>query len=112
MLKGKIIDVVPEIDQGRLRVQGLIQLEQGEELHALLPQRETAALVPKSILIGEENRADDSLLTVIDETLKRSIVGRTVRLWEYRNKRYFSFATWQAVTFAPLTAAETTDVSE
>ncbi len=88
-------------ERGKLKVQALIEDEKNHKLKALLPSREIAALVPKYVLLGENNKANAAILETIQSILKRTTVGRKIRIWSYQGVIYFSFLNWKNVRFFP-----------
>ncbi len=87
-------------ENGKLRVRALIIDEKQHKLKAILPSREIAAIVPKYVLLGDVNRADQSILETIQSILKRMTEGRKIRIWNYQGITYFSFIQWKNVRFS------------
>lgn len=84
------------VENGRLVVRLCIDPASGE---AYLPDREVSALLPRSLLVGTLRAAPPELLGTIGPILERLVRGRTVRVWEYRDRRYASFLSWRSVRF-------------
>ena len=85
------------VDQ-RLLVRAVVRDAQGERYSALVPDRELATLLPRSILAADGN-PPAALLDTIRAIVERMVVGRHVRLWEYRDQHYLSFLSWRSVRF-------------
>ena len=80
-----------------LVVTARLQDEEREVTGARLPARETATLLPREFLVGtaEMNTAEPRLLETVNEMLTKLVVGRSVRMWEYDGRNYFSFLPWR-----------------
>ncbi len=87
-------------EKGKLKVRALIVDERNHKLKALLPSREIASLVPRYVLLGETNRANEAILETVHSILKRMTEGRKVRLWNYHDITYFSFLKWDNIKFS------------
>jgi len=85
------------VDQ-RLLVRATVRDAQGERYSARLPDRELATLLPRSILVGDGS-PPAALLDTIRAIVERMVIGRHVRLWEYRDQRYLAFLSWRNVRF-------------
>lgn len=96
---GRITAVRPEVFEKRLQLKAEIRCEEGQMTEALFPQRETAAIVPKFILLGSQKTASCGLLETIHSTASGLAIGRTVRIWEYNDRLYCSFCSWRDVKF-------------
>jgi len=97
--KGRVESAEPVLEGHRLRVR-LAVLADGEgRVPAYLPEREVAALLPRSALTVPGLEAPRGLLHTLQAILARQIVGRTVRLWSYRERSYASFLPWRSVRF-------------
>jgi hypothetical protein len=91
-----------------LRVVASVQMDDGEVVEAQLPDRETAAILPRSILLADSSTAPASLLDTLAPIVVRMCDGRRARIWTYRQRRFFSFASWRSVPIVQDTApAET-----
>ncbi|MCK4541535.1 MAG: hypothetical protein KAU17_04775 [Spirochaetales bacterium] len=98
MKNGRIIHIQPEVRNNHLIVTA--EVENGEtKVRAILPQRETATLVPRYILLGKEKQASHSLLLSISTLLLNFTIGRKVRLYEYQGVTYCGFLDWRSVKF-------------
>ena len=62
MLKGKVINIRPILMDKKLKVAAKIETEKWGIVDAFLPQREIAALLPRSILIGKETKVSRKIL--------------------------------------------------
>ncbi len=100
-MKGTVVAVRPMLRSERLRVVAQIRTEGGELLDAGMPDREVSAIVPRSILLGTGTRAPLTLLDTIAPILARMSEGRVVRIWEYKDQKFFSFQPWRGVRFLP-----------
>jgi len=81
-----------QIVQQRLYVQASLGQVGGDtEIEAYLPARETAAL------IGKGSGAPETILDIMNELLEKLAAGRTVKIWEYQGKIYFSFLKWNTL---------------
>jgi hypothetical protein len=98
-IKGTVVAVRPELQQQRLRVMARIRTESGEVIEAGMPDREVSAILPRSILVGNSVAAPRGLLGTIEPILSRMSEGRTVRIWDYKDRKYFSFQPWKGVRF-------------
>ena len=96
----KIREIKADIEEGKLSITAAIQdINEGAVVDARLPARETAALLPREIILGSERTASPDLLAIIDDMLARLAVGREVRAWEYSGCTYFGFLKWGSVRF-------------
>lgn len=98
-MEGKIIAIRPELVGKSLNVLVDIVSEEGNTVCAVLPGREKATLLPRSLLVGDGMEADSSLLSEIQEMLSKLTVGRRVRMWEYRDTMYCGFLSWSDISF-------------
>ena len=98
-IKGKVLRVRPSLKDERLKVVVRVRTGEGEEVDAFMPDRELSALLPRSVLMGDEKQAPRSLLKTLSAILKRSVQGRPVRLWQFREGFYCSFTSWRSVRF-------------
>ena len=89
--------IYAEVEQQKLFVTAVLLSQDGTETEGRLPARETAALLPREIIIGEGARASDNILTVMNELLQKLSTGRKVKIWEYQGNVYFSFLKWTTV---------------
>ncbi len=98
---GEIKSVRPILKNGRLRVVMKIACDSGEIQEAYLPDREISALLPRSILAGQEEKRDvpRQMLATIRPIITRMTRGRRVRVWAYGEDRYASFLSWRSVRF-------------
>ena len=97
-MKGVVVDVRATVAGERLRVGARVSTKDGM-IDALLPDREVAAFLPRSLLLAGKASAPRSLLTSLTLILRRFAVGRDVRVWSYEEARYFSFPSWRSVRF-------------
>jgi hypothetical protein len=98
-MRGTILDIRPQIKADKLKVMARIRTKDWGDVDACLPDRETAAFLPRSVLVGEGKTAPRTLLKTMLPILKRMSTGRLVRLWRYNDQYYFSFLSWRDVTF-------------
>ena len=96
---GRVEEARPVLEGERLKACLRVATESGERLEAYLPDRELAALLPRSILVGAGRHAPPELLSTIAPMLGRLALGRQVRVWSYRERSYASFLPWRAVRF-------------
>ena len=96
---GRVEEACPVLESARLKARLRVTTEAGDRLEAYLPDRELAALLPRSILVGAGRRAPPELLSTIEPMLGRLALGRQVRVWSYRERSYASFLPWRAVRF-------------
>ena len=82
----------------RLRVEAVVRGADGRRTAARVPDRELAALLPRSILALGGDPAPQ-LLGTIAAILKRTVVGRRVNVREYGGQRYLAFLSWSNVRF-------------
>lgn len=97
---GRVEEARPVLEGERLKARLRVATADGQTLEAYLPDRELAALLPRSILVGSERRAPPELLSTIEPMLVRLAMGRQVRVWSYRERSYASFLPWRPVRFA------------
>ncbi len=100
-MRGTVTRVRPTLANERLRVIAEIKTEAGEVHEAFMPDREVAAILPRSILLGGAAKAPPGMLGTIEPILVRMAEGRAVRLWKYQERFFFSFLPWKSVRFAP-----------
>jgi hypothetical protein len=99
-MEGRIQTVRTAITDGKLTIHAEIETDEGDTVHAVLPGREKAALVPRAIFVGEDSVADPTVLGPIQKIVEKSSLGRRVRTWEYREETYYAFLPWSGVTFS------------
>ncbi len=99
-MKGVVVDVRAGVVGDRLKVGARVSTRQEGLVEAFLPDREVAAFLPRSLLLGEKGDAPLSLLASLTPILRRFTVGRDVRVWSYEEQRYFSFPSWRSVRFS------------
>jgi len=106
MQKGTVRRVRAVVSGDRLRVLAEVAAEAGGVVEATMPDREVAAILPRSILVGmppagrrRAARAPMSLLDTIGPILSRMAEGRAVRMWDYQGRSFFSFLPWKGVRF-------------
>ena len=97
--QGRVQDVQPLIEGGRLRVRLAVVGADGRRIPAFLPDRELSALLPRSILLTSLREVPRELVDTIDPMLRHLIGGRIVRLWRYQERWYASFLPWRSVRF-------------
>ncbi len=100
-MKGIVAQVRPELQGDRLRVSATIRADSGEAVEAQMPDREVSALLPRSVLLGSARTAPVSLLGTLEPILVRMTEGRQVRVWQYKERWFFSFTAWRGVRFVP-----------
>jgi len=99
MEKGTVTHVRPELNGERLRVVAEVRSDTGEVREASMPDRELAAILPRSILLGASSRAPLAMLGTIEPILARMTEGRVVRMWKYKERWFFGFLPWKSVRF-------------
>jgi hypothetical protein len=97
---GRVEEARPVLEGERLKARLRVATAAGRTMEAYLPDRELAALLPRSILVGPGRRAPPELLSTIEPMLARLALGRQVRVWSYRERSYASFLPWRAVRFS------------
>jgi len=97
--KGVVLSVRPELQAERLKGVVVVRTDSGETVEAHMPDRELAALLSRSILLGSGATAHPSLLDTIAPILARMTEGRRVRVWQYKERWFFSFQPWRGVRF-------------
>lgn len=97
--QGTVISVHPELQQQRLKVVATVKTLSGEMLQAHMPDREVSAILPRSVLLGPARTAPLSLMGTVGPILSRMTEGRCVRVWQYKERWFFSFQQWKAVRF-------------
>ena len=98
-MRGVVRHIRPVICGERLKVVARVRTRDGGEVDAFLPDREVAALLPRSVLLGNGLRAPRNLLESLSPIIERFTGGREVRLWKYGKENYFSFLSWRSVRF-------------
>ena len=98
-MRGVATQVRPEIQAQRLKVTATVTVESGEPVVAQMPDREVSAILPRSVLLGTARTAPLSLLETLQPILSRMTEGRQVRIWQYRDRWFFSFVPWKGVRF-------------
>ena len=101
MERGTVTRARPLLAGERLRVVAEVQTTSGEVREVSLPDREVAAILPRSILLGGSCRAPVSLLGTLEPIVARMTEGRVVRMWQYGERWFCSFLPWKSVRFAP-----------
>ena len=97
--RGTVVSVRPELQQERLKVVATVKTPAGETLQAQMPDREISAILPRSVLLGQACTAPPALMETLRPILSRMTEGRDVRLWQYRERWFFSFRQWKSVRF-------------
>jgi hypothetical protein len=87
------------LERGRLRVRLRVSVEGQGIQSAYLPERELAALLPRTLLLGNGAPPPRELLSTLQPILNRRIRGRTVRLWRWQEREYAAFLPWRSVRF-------------
>lgn len=98
-VRATVVAVRPELKGERLCVVARVRTEGGETYEAGMPDREVSAILPRSVLVGEGSTAPRELLSTIQPILARMSEGRVVRVWDYKDRKYFSFQPWKGVRF-------------
>ena len=106
--RGTVVRVRPELQAERLKVIATVKSDTGETFEAHMPDREVSAILPRSVLLGERATAPHSLLQTLETILARMTEGRLVRVWQYRERWFFSFQPWRGVRFISEAPAEPT----
>ncbi len=99
MERGTVTRARPHLEKERLRVVADVRSDCGEVREVTLPDREVAAILPRSILLGGSCRAPMSLLDTLEPIVVRMTEGRVVRMWQYDGRWYCSFLPWKSVRF-------------
>jgi hypothetical protein len=99
-IRGRVDSAQAMLEGERLKARLHVIADSGEACEAYLPDRELSALIPRSVLVGEDTTAPPQLLETIEPILTRLTLARRVRLWSYRERRYASFLSWRSVRFA------------
>lgn len=94
-----VVAVDTRLVEQRLRVEAVVRGADGKRCSVRVPDRELAALLPRSILAAEGS-PPAALLDTIRAIVGRLLMGRRVRVWEYRDQRYLSFLSWRNVRFS------------
>jgi hypothetical protein len=114
-IHGTVLSVRLEIVGERLHAVVAVRTDAGEMVEAHMPDREMSALLPRSVLVGQGRRASLSLLATVQPILARLTEGRQVRVWQFKERWFFSFQPWKGVRFVPdepAVPAETAVVAE
>jgi hypothetical protein len=96
---GKIVFIRPFVRKGKLLVRTLVQFHERSVIEALLPERELAALVPRSLLLFTAKEAPVAMLEIIGSILRRMTLGRIVRLHRHGDEWRVTFLSWSPVRF-------------
>lgn len=99
MERGTVTRARPLLAGARLRVVVEVRSDAGEVREVSLPDREVAAILPRSILLGGSCRAPVALLGTLAPIVARMTEGRVVRMWQYADRWYGSFLPWKSVRF-------------
>ena len=105
-MRGTVLSVRPDIQAEHLHAVATVRVESGETVEAQMPDREMSALLPRSVLLGTGRKAPLSLLSTVQPILARLTEGRQVRIWQFKERRFFSFQAWRGVRFVPEQAEE------
>jgi len=97
--RGIVTSVHPELREQRLKVAATVKTDSGLTLEAYMPDREVSAILPRSVLLGSTRTAPLSLLETVSSILSRMTAGRRVRVWQYKERWFFSFQQWKGVRF-------------
>jgi hypothetical protein len=97
--RGTVVSVRPQLREQRLKVVAAVRTESGEVIDAYMPDREISAILPRSVLLGEARAAPVSLMETVGPILTRMTEGRIVRVWQYKDRWFFSFQQWKGVRF-------------
>jgi len=100
-MQGTVLNVRPEIVGERLHAVATVKSNTGETVEAHMPDREMSALLPRSVLLGQGRTAPLSLLRTVQPILARLTEGRQVRVWQFKERWFFSFQAWRGVRFVP-----------
>jgi len=101
MERGTVTRARPSLNGERLRVVVEVRSDSGEVREVSLPDREVAAILPRSILLGGSCRAPVAMLGTLEPIVARMTEGRVVRMWQYADRWYCSFLPWKSVRFVP-----------
>ena len=96
--KGRVVAVRLDVAGEALQVLFVVRTQDGE-VEALLPDRETAALLPRTVLAGDSKTVNHGLIDTLAPIAGRMSRGRTVRLWSFRDRWYCAFESWRGVRF-------------
>jgi hypothetical protein len=96
---GLIVQARAQLQGQRLKVVASVRLDEGGDVEAQLPDRETAAILPRSILLAGASKAPRQILDTLGPIIVRMCEGRRARVWTYKEKRFFSFQSWKSVRF-------------
>ena len=99
MERGTVTRARPLLEKERLRVVADVRSDSGEVREVTLPDREVAAILPRSILLGGSCRATAAMLGTLEPIVVRMTEGRVVRMWQYDGRWYCSFLPWKSVRF-------------
>ena len=97
--RGTVTSVRPELLKQHLKVVATVRTDSGETMDAHMPDREISAILPRSVLLGQARTAPPSLLDTLTPILARMTEGRLVRVWQYKERWFFSFQQWKGVRF-------------
>ena len=101
MERGTVTTARPLLNGEHLRVVVEVRTGSDEVREVSLPDREVAAILPRSILLGGSCRAPVSMLGTLEPIVARMTEGRTVRMWQYGDRWFCSFLPWKSVRFVP-----------
>lgn len=93
----RIVSVKPVCIDGTLELTVLVRRESGRTVRCRVPDRVIAALIPRSILIGSENRITSEIWETITTIARVFLVGRCCRVRRRRGIRYIGFLPWTRV---------------
>jgi hypothetical protein len=101
MERGTVTRARLSLNGERLRVVAEVRSDSGQVREVSLPDREVAAILPRSILLGSSCRAPVAMLGTLEPIVARMTEGRVVRMWQYADRWYCSFLPWKSVRFVP-----------
>ena len=93
-----VVAVTASLKARRLQVDAVVRDQNGRRMAARVPDRELAALLPRSILAANGDPKPE-LLATIAVIMNRTVLGRRVRVWEFCGQRYLAFLSWRCVRF-------------
>lgn len=96
---GIIKNIRAFINNQTLNVLAEIETDEWGRIFAHLPARETAALIPRSILTGSQRTADAKLLKTINIIAQKLVSGRKIEVLFHGRRKIFKFLSWEDIRF-------------
>ncbi len=97
MKYGLCREIRVETSGKNLAVSLLVEHETHGWIWAVLPDREKAAILPRSIFCPPRSKMTREGLSALRETAEKLLRGRMIRIWRYREVWYCGFPSWRGI---------------